>query len=230
MALNQEMCDRVIQLQTDCNKKYYMRQNIKPIALTPNERNVVFFLFKHARLHVLDSEVNELKRVLVAALPAKFRKDNTSPPSLLAHDRAGIKRSAIQTDSDEVGEATVTSPKRPCTEARDLSKYNLTALRTDVVAVGKITGEDKPVTVSKAFFRFPAHDETDTPEVLDLVAKYKECLHNMGFKDPMKPELLPTWQELLKTLGCVPPKKKADELVSWVARALTVKCHLKHQE
>ena len=214
--LNIEAVNRCVPLATPATLPFWQRPNIRPVPLSPNERDIMFHLLKHVRFYTQQSEVRELKDALLHAIPPKFRKSSSDTP-LDQPDEHGTKRRNEPTPSCEVSE----TPKRA--RATEHGAFSISNLRNDVLKLGNVIGDKTLATPSRAMFVFPATDDADPQEVQTLISNYQEALSKFGFKDPLTPSLGLTFEELLKTLGVKPSKKHVDALVGWVARVLAVK-------
>ena len=79
LELNKEMVRRLVTLQTSDTQKFWLREGVKPVAASSNERDVFFDVVRIVRLQCTKPEIKEFLAWFKSNVPAKFRKHE--PPT-----------------------------------------------------------------------------------------------------------------------------------------------------
>ena len=87
--LNKEMVRRVVALQTTETQKFWLREGVKPIAASSNERHVFFDMVRLVRLQCTKPEIKEFLAWFKNNVPSKFRK----------HEPASDKQGTLRHES-----------------------------------------------------------------------------------------------------------------------------------
>lgn len=74
-ALNREMIKRIVQLQPTANQRWWLRDGIKPLPATSNERDIYFDILRHVRTSFTQPEMRAFTAWLKRDLPPQFRKN-----------------------------------------------------------------------------------------------------------------------------------------------------------
>ncbi|CAE7198926.1 unnamed protein product [Symbiodinium natans] len=219
--LNKEMVRRVLSLQTSDTQKFWLREGVKPIAASSNERDVFFDMVRIVRLQCTKPEIKEFLAWFKSNVPAKFRKrepltDKQAP--LTQENGASTVHADIRTHAEQAVEPTTSCAERL---KFDISQYNLERFAKDATSLEALTGEKATLVSVKDIGKTVKFDSN--PELNQAISQFDNALESFGMSKPVRDEVYQHLKAATLSLGLRCNKTQVEDLRRWIARALALK-------
>ena len=228
--LNKEMVRRVVRLQTAETQKFWLREGVKPVAASSNERDVFFDIVRVVRLQCTKPEIKEFLTWFKMNVPSKFKKHAAGNEGSLRarqvapheNSRSSPTTSTTLCVAPAVATDATTAPSQDVASTRrfDISTYTLDKFAKDAATLQY----NNPTLVSvKDVGKSVKFDSN--PELNQSIAEFDHALETFGLTKPVRDDVYQHLKSATLSLGLRCNKSQVEDLRRWIARALA----LKHQ-
>ncbi|CAE8623950.1 unnamed protein product [Polarella glacialis] len=202
--LNKLMITRIIDLQPEDTRKFWLREGIKPVAASSNEREMFFEMHRIVNFGVSKHKIKACMLWIRSNLPAQHKKPTGEKPA--GEDR--VKRSADQLGS-EGSSNSGPQPKILKPTTFDINTYTFANFKTDAADMTRLSDGSELLSVKEA----TSLSSVGAAQSLKVhVVNFELALENVGLTPKMKDAVFPTFKLATQSLGLKADKRSIDEL------------------
>ena len=229
--LNKEMVRRIVGLQTTDTRKFWLREGVKPIAASSNERDVFFDMVRIVRLQCPKPELKEFLTWFKSQVPAKFRKQQANAGGCVG-DKHGnymqpVPQPTLEPKPNEEGQRSDDPPSAnppPGTQRNfDIATYNLEMFAKDALSLKPLSSESSTLVSVKDIGKTIKFDTDSSPELTHAIAQFDHALESFGMSKPVRDDVYQHLKAATLTLGLRCNKTQVEDLRRWIARSLALK-------